>query len=204
MGFELAEFTSDFANALRAADARQPVAQNSRSKTCFKPGIGPHSESAALRLILKELASRCPHKYREHATSVRYPRTKQKCDVCFGVAPNWDWAIEVKLLRFFGDNNKPNDHMLMHILSPYPEHRSALTDVDKLNAWTDPKRKAVLIYGFEYEGWPLEPALRAFEVLAGSHSNLGEREQRAFSGLSHPVHSCGAVVGWEVRTRGSE
>jgi len=28
-----------------------------------------------------------------------------------------------------GDNGKPNDNMLMHILSPYPAHRSALTVV---------------------------------------------------------------------------
>jgi hypothetical protein len=31
-----------------------------------------------------------------------------------------DWAIEVKMLRLMGDNHKPNDNMLMHILSPYP------------------------------------------------------------------------------------
>ena len=30
-------------------------------------------------------------------------------------------------LRLKGDNGKPNDNMLMHILSPYPQHRSALT-----------------------------------------------------------------------------
>ena len=27
---------------------------------------------------------------------------------------------EVKMLRLMGDNGKPNDNMLMHILSPYP------------------------------------------------------------------------------------
>ena len=32
------------------------------------------------------------------------------------------------MLRFMGDNGKLNDNIVMHILSPYPEHRSALTD----------------------------------------------------------------------------
>jgi hypothetical protein len=198
MTFSLSELITEFAAAVEAADARVPVAQNMRSKEYFKPGIGPHSESAALTLILKELASQYPLKYGSHVTSVSYPGTKQKCDVCFGESPNWDWAIEVKLIRLSGDNNKPNDHMLMHILSPYPEHRSALTDVDKLNGWIEPKRKAILIYGFEHEHWPLEPALKAFEVMAGARSHLGERRECAFSGLIHPVHSCGAVVAWEI------
>jgi hypothetical protein len=36
------------------------------------------------------------------------------------------------MLRLMGDNGKPNDNMLMHILSPYPAHRSAVTDCAKL------------------------------------------------------------------------
>lgn len=35
-----------------------------------------------------------------------------------------------------GDNGKPNDNMIMHILSPYPDHRSALTDCSKLATCT--------------------------------------------------------------------
>jgi hypothetical protein len=37
--------------------------------------------------------------------------------------------------------------MLMHILSPYPNDRSALTDCIKLAASNLPGRKAVIIYG---------------------------------------------------------
>jgi hypothetical protein len=48
--------------------------------------------------------------------------------VCLGGPAPWEWAIEVKMLRFMGDNGKLNDNIVMHILSPYPEHRSALTD----------------------------------------------------------------------------
>jgi hypothetical protein len=38
--------------------------------------------------------------------------------------------------RILGDNGKLNDNMLMHILSPYPQHRSAVTDCNKLRAGT--------------------------------------------------------------------
>jgi hypothetical protein len=113
----------------------------------------------------------------------------------------WEWAIEVKLLRLSGDNDKPNDHMLMHLLSPYPMHRSALTDLDKLLKWTEPKHKAILVYGFDHALWPLEPALDAFEILARSRARLSERFQALFSDLVHPVHSAGAVVAWEVSGR---
>jgi hypothetical protein len=67
---------------------------------------------------------------------------------------------------FLGDDGKLNDNMLMHILSPYPEHRRAVTDCLKLACTQVAARRAVLIYGFEHEEWPLEPALHAFEVLA--------------------------------------
>jgi hypothetical protein len=58
------------------------------------------------------------------------------------VSPDWSWAIEVKLLRLLGDNGKPNDNILMHILSPYPAHRSAFTDCTKLLGAPLGRRKA--------------------------------------------------------------
>jgi hypothetical protein len=48
-----------------------------------------------------------------------------------------------------GDNGKPNDNMLMHILSPYPSHRSALTDCQKLAASGFSGSLAILIYGYD-------------------------------------------------------
>ena len=80
--------------------------------------------------------------------------SRQKCDLCIGLMPHWDWAVEIKMLRLMGDNGKPNDNMLMHILSPYPADRSALTDCGKLLESGLPGRKAVMIYGFDYPGLP--------------------------------------------------
>jgi hypothetical protein len=76
--------------------------------------------------------------------------------------------VEGKLLRLKGDNGKPNDNMLMHIVSPYPQHRSALTDCIKLINSQLPGVKVVTIIGYSYPDLPLEPAIRAFETLARS------------------------------------
>jgi hypothetical protein len=73
--------------------------------------------------------------------------------VCLGGPAPWEWAIEVKMLRFMGDNGKLNDNIVMHILSPYPEHRSALTDCTKLVTSQLGVHKAIMIYGYDYPGW---------------------------------------------------
>ena len=102
------------------------------------------------------------------------------------------------MLRLMGDNSKPNDNMLMHILSPYPSHRSALTDCQKLAASGFSGSLAVLIYGYDYDALPMEPAVEAFEQLAAHRVRLGPRQAASFDGLIHPVHRRGGVFLWEV------
>ncbi|HUK87395.1 MAG TPA: hypothetical protein VLT85_06995, partial [Terriglobales bacterium] len=187
----------DFAKAVVLADSRRPVAKE------FQPGIGPFGEPEAVQLAMKELEQAEPSRYRErYRLGVKYPSIpRQKCDLCLGSTPNWEWAIEVKLFRMLGDNGKSNDNMLMHILSPYPKHRSALTDCTKLLKSGLSGRKAVLIYGFESADWPVEQTLGAFEVLARAHVRLGDRAAAQFSGLVHPIHRHGCVCAWEVSDR---
>jgi hypothetical protein len=74
-------------------------------------------------------------------------------------------------LRLMGDNGKLNDNMVMNILSPYRAHRSALTDCTKLLAARLGIRKAILIYGYDYPGWPMDPAIEALETLASQKVN---------------------------------
>ena len=196
----LQNFVERFAVGLAAVDARRPVAFNQRSGSPFSPGIGPHTESETLRLIMEELASGPDSPYRDRfSLEVPYLSAKRsKCDLCLGHAPDWDWCIEVKMLRLMGDNGKPNDNILMHILSPYPQHRSAVTDCAKLLGSGLSGRKALVIFGYEYPGWPLEPTISAFEILAGRSVDLGPRLTANFSGLIHSVHQRGAVFGWEL------
>lgn len=102
------------------------------------------------------------------------------------------------MLRLMGDNGKPNDNMLMHILSPYPRDRSALADCEKLVASGLSGRKAVVIYGFDYPGLPMDPAIDAFELLARRNAKLSGRVVGAYRNLVHPVHREGRVFGWEI------
>jgi hypothetical protein len=130
---------------------------------------------------------------------VRYAASsRQRCDWCLGSEPDWIWAIEVKLLRMLGDNGKPNDNMLMHILSPYPKHNSALTDCEKLVESSLRGRKAILILGYNYDEWSLTPAIEAFETLARGRVALGPRHAAQFDDLVHQHHQRGSVYAWEV------
>jgi len=148
-----------------------------------------------------ELAELEASRYRERLhTGIPYPGvSRQKCDLCIGTHQGWEWALEIKMLRLMGDNGKPNDNMLMHILSPYPADRSALTDCSKLLASGLGDRKGIIIYGFDYPGLPMDPAIEAFETLARTKVPLGPRAVAAYADLIHPVHTAGRVFGWELR-----
>ena len=200
MTIDLATIVDDFALCIKRADARQPQAVNIRSKEPFQAGIGPHSESQVVKLVADEMVLFHPEFYKDSImTGVPYPEfPRQKCDLCIGSASSWEWAIEVKMLRFLGDNGKLNDNILMHILSPYPEHRSALTDCTKLSGSKLGHSKAILIYGYEHDGWPLSPAIDAFEILANAKVGLSPRCEAEFDGLIHPIHTRGRIFGWQL------
>lgn len=196
---EISELVGDVAEAVKRIDTRRPQAANARTGVLYQPGIGPHPETQTVALIVSELAALAPERYQSQLfTGISYPQSQQKCDLCIGAAPDWDWAIEIKMLRLMGDNGKPNDNMLMHILSPYPRDRSALTDCLKLLESGLPGRKAVVIYGFDYPGLPMEPAIDAFEQLAARWVLLGPRHVGSYTELVHPVHVSGRVFGWEI------
>jgi hypothetical protein len=194
----LAKLVGDFSAALQRADARGPQAVGSRTGQPYQAGIGPHTEGQTIRLVMNELLT-LDTAYTAYAFDVAYPgASRQRCDWCLGSPPSWDWAIEAKMLRLFGDNGKLNDNMLMHVLSPYPAHRSALTDCEKLARSALPGRKAIVIFGYDYEAWPMDPAIEAFETLAAERVTLGARNSAPYAHLMHPVHQRGRVFAWEV------
>jgi len=196
---ELSVFVADFASALKTADSKRPQAANLRSGKTFRPGIGPHSEDAAIRLIVDELKQIKPTLYQGLHTGAAYPHSKQKCDLALGDPPLW--AIEVKMARFSGDNGKPDDTSVKDIVSPYENDRSAVTDCKKLCVAGFPGRTAVLIYGFDDERRPLPPIIDAFEALARTQVQLGSKHAARFEGLVHPVHASGTVFAWEVSAK---
>lgn len=184
-----------------AADAKCPQAANARTGEKYKPGIGPHTESRTIDLVLAEMVDSGPAAYRDLEREVPYPTSpRSKCDVRVRLGQDL-WVMEVKMLRMMGDNGKPNDNILMHILSPYPSHRSALTDCAKLVRSGFDARKAVVIFGYDYPDFPMDPALAAFETLGRTTVQLSGRVEASVAGLIHPVHQAARVVGWEVAQR---
>jgi hypothetical protein len=196
---QLADLVMDFARGIEAVDSRAPVASSSRTGASYQPGIGPHTEAQTIKLVMAHLAEADPARYASYRLGVPYADgTRQACDVCLGAPVAWEWAIEVKMLRLMGDNGKLNDNMLMHILSPYPAQRSALTDCTKLVASLLGTQKAIVIYGYDYPDWPMDPAIEAFETLANQQVKLASHAVASFDGLIHPVHQRGRVFGWQV------
>ena len=193
----LNEIIEAFAIGIERADALMPQVVSARTGRAYQPGIGPHSEPAAVRLIVNDLINTDSERFGNAAIAVPYPAApRQRCDLVF---PGKDgWAIEVKLARFKGDNGKPADETLMHIISPYEADRSALTDCTKLTISGFDENLAILIYGFDFPDKPLDPVIDAFELLAGSRVNLSERITASFNGLVHPVHRSGRVFGWQI------
>jgi hypothetical protein len=199
MDLDAARLARDFAAGMMLADARAPTWGG------YRPGLGPHTEVQTVALVMAELAPTHPAQYGAVQTGVPYPTaSRQKCDLVISPSDGRSWAVEVKMLRFIGDNGKPNDNMLMHILSPYPKHRSALTDCQKLVGSGFEQPYALLIYGYDYDEWPMEPAVEAFEQLARCRVQLGPRHFARFDGLIHPVHQRGGVFVWEISTLGPE
>lgn len=104
---EAQRLVEDFARAIESVDARAPQAVNARTGAPYRPGIGPHTESATVTLVMDELASKVPELYSRFSMSVPYPKiARQRCDLCLGEDGDWWWAIEVKMLRLLGDNAK--------------------------------------------------------------------------------------------------
>jgi hypothetical protein len=193
----------DFAWGIKHADARLPVALNHRSGASYQAGIGPHTEASTITLVFDELHHRDPRRYRDVTFGVPYLKLKrQRCDLVLSDGTD-KWYVEVKMMRLLGDNGKPNDNMLMHIISPYPQHRSALTDCAKLTEAGFEGRLGVIIFGYDYPGWPLEPVIEAFETLAATRVHLTRRPAADFDSLVHPVHRRGRVFAWEVEAGNS-
>lgn len=196
----LRQHAEAFAAAMYTVDAGRPVALNRRSKQPYLPGIGPHTERDTVRLVAHALeqvdASSRQVRLRLEDPYPNNPRTK--CDLVVGADPTPDWAVEAKMLRLLGDNGKPNDNMLMHVISPYPKHRSAITDCLKLAGTSLAARKCLLIFAYDHPEWPARPALDAFEVLVERRVVLLDRADALTGALVHPVHKAARVAAWEI------
>jgi hypothetical protein len=145
-------------------------------------------------LIIAQMRSMHSQAYDRLGCRIPYSGSRQACDIALPA----EWLIEVKMGRFYGDNNKPDDTSIKDILSPFDVDRSAVTDCAKLVRIGGSERKAMIIYGFDAPNRPLVTVINAFETLAERSVTLGPRITATYADLVHPVHRQGAVFGWEV------
>lgn len=182
---QLAALVEDIANALAAVDASGAAHKQ------FQPGIGPFGEADAVRAALAWLKTARPAMY-EKAVTKRLPDL---------LIPG-QWAVELKIVRPFGDNGLAAEHWSENALHPYPGNTSSLGDCVKLLASNLPERKAIVIFGFEHTPPKvlLEPTIRGFELLASQllFLVLSPRHEAIRTGLRHPVHQQLRVYGFEV------
>lgn len=151
-----------------------------------------------MRLVTEAMAENKSLGIKEHSLGVSYPGTpRQKCDWSFTSAEE-TWFVEVKMARFKGNNGKPADSTVTHLISPYDRDRSALYDTVKLATSKFQGRKAILVYGYDFVDITLDPVIDALELLASHRVQLGPRHTATFSNLIHPVHQQGRVFAWEI------
>lgn len=198
---ELHELITDLADALYNVDQQGP--QEKYKDGYFKPGIGPFNEDNQRNIALNWLIESNKPQYRnltiEDCTDINYPNgLGGLCDL---VIPD-KWAVELKLLRPFGNVGREDEHWIKKIIYPYYGHKSLLGDALKLEGSRFVERKAVILFAYDHEKprIDVEPALRCFELILSDIYNI-QFTPRIFeirAGLVHPVHQVLRVIGWEI------
>jgi len=79
--------------------------------------------------VTKNGDSRCGAEVAGASLGCYWNFTCQKRDVWIGEP--LEYAIEIKMARFVGDNGRVDDTAVKDLLSPYPGDRSAVTDCAK-------------------------------------------------------------------------
>lgn len=189
---ELEEVVTAIARALDAVDAFCP-AYVTRTGRQYQAGIGPYPENAAMKLVVAHLnAEGVPA-----GQFISYPNAlRQKCDLWLG--DPIEWAIEIKMGRFRGDNGKPDDTGVKDLISPFRADRSALIDATKLAESGFECRRAVVVYGFDDVERPLAAAVDALDQLLRLRVAVRSVASTEIAGLRHPVFASGSVIGWEI------
>ena len=175
----------------RGADALKWIDSTGVAHKNFQPGVGPYGEPQLVRKCLEYLRERFPDEF-SGAQSKREP------DV---LIPG-RWALEVKLVRPFGDNGRPAEHWSENLLHPYDGNVSALGDCLKLMRSDRAENKGVLVIAYSHltPRVDLDVLFTAFELLARDVRaiRLGRRCVACRKDLIHPVHQQLEVIGWEV------
>ena len=169
---ELYEIVKKIAEALVVVDSTTETQRASRSGSGgYIPCVGTIWEDDFTRESVINWALRYPDdfsNFSEKWFEVSYPTGRGKCDLVlrgrdfkpeFGLAA-YEWGIENKYVRFIGDNGKNNDYGVTKVVSPYRKDRSSVLDAERLRNFSIAERKAILMYGFEFDSESHSKALQ--------------------------------------------
>jgi len=166
---EVDEICERIAEFIPGVDAKTQTQRSSRSGSgAYIPCVGTIWEDDLTREVATEWFSNRPGDLPGFTTDwleVRYPRHRRgNCDLCligngYRGGPPFEWAIEMKYVRFIGDNGKNNDYGVTKVASPYRKDRSSVLDAERLLEFDLASRKAVIMYGFEFDSDSIDLAI---------------------------------------------
>ena len=156
---ELEEIVSRFVMAVKPIDDSIEHGRMTNAKWGeYLPGIGTAYEID----IRNELMIWWNKQFNDSKMQKEQPYPEKhvtgNCDVCIfentdGIRSSeiFDWAIELKSVANIGDNGGINNYGLGKVVSPYKSERSSVHDCGKLSGSKIAKRKAIIIFGFEFD-----------------------------------------------------
>ena len=160
---ELKVIAEKIAHYLPIVDRETTTQRASRTGSGeYIPCVGTIWEDDFTREVIQAWASDSPSDLPSFSSDwleVKYPGRRGNCDLCISGPeyepalgdPPFEWAIEMKYVRFIGDNGKNNDYGVTKVASPYRKDRSSVLDAERLITFTPALKKAIIMYGFEFD-----------------------------------------------------
>lgn len=167
---ELEDVAQRIAMYLPVVDQQTTTQRASRSGSgAYIPCVGTIWEDDFTREVAQAWHDAAPHElpgFNKDWLEVKYPGKRGNCDLCLrgpthqsGLGlPPYEWAIEMKYVRFIGDNGKNNDYGVTKVASPLRKDRSSVLDAERLQGFTPAKRRAIVMYGFEFDSASVDHA----------------------------------------------
>ena len=180
---ELKNIVCDIADVLKVFDSEKPVHKK------FKPGIGPFGEPQ----LVKEMSNRLNLMSKGYETQTR--RTPD-LDI------NGEWAVEIKIVRPFGDNGRVAENWSVNMLHPYEGNISLIGDALKLLELDEFPKKAIFLIAYEHAvpKINLDILITSFELIIQKVIGLkiGGRIEEKRINLVHPEHQVVRCLAWEL------
>ena len=129
---DLQNVVSEIANAIVHVDKSRVPCRG------FQPGVGPYGEPQLVKLISPYL--------NQLPSLSGTVRTKRTPDLLI----ENEWAMEFKIVRPYGDNDREAEDWSVNLLHPYPGNVSTIADCWKLQSLECAERKAVVVVGYEH------------------------------------------------------